>query len=268
MDKTPVLFYREGTCALGALISLLWSGEAFRLCHLQESDETNPDYLKLNALGEVPTLFTDGVVISENVAILQHIGFLNLSPGITFEPGSGYFDQLQRALGFLSSSFHKSFMPIFSPELFHEDKKVQTEMRQKFIAGHLREMMEHTEIHLLRTPLLFDHPTVGDAYLYAMVRWTEDLYNLPKEFPHLVRFQKAMNQLPEVALALRIESGQHKDGVKNFKGHVEFKDFVRDAAHRKRQLDHAGWDEEMKKVLPVAAQLHALQPHRPQQGLF
>ena len=257
MDKTPVLFYQAGTCSLGALISLLWLDQPFRLCRLEDGDNTNEDYLKLNALGEVPTLFLDGTVLTENVAILQHIGLKDLRRRITFEPGTEAFDQLQRALGFLSSDFHKSFMALFNGEVFHPDKKIQDEIKKMVIQGHLREVMDHAEIHLLRTPLMFDQPTVPDAYLYAMARWTADLYNLPKEFPHLVRFQKTMEKDPSVQLALKIESGEVMDATGSFEGHVDFKKFTKKAALRKAELDHLSWESDLKR-----AGVHAAVPNQ------
>ncbi len=248
MDKTPVLFYQEGTCSLGALISLLWLDAPFRLCRLENADHENPEYLKLNALGEVPTLFMDGVVLTENVAILQHIGLQDLRRKLTFQPGSESFDQLQRALGFLSSDFHKSFMAVFNGAVFHPNPKVQEEIKNMVVKGHLREVVDHAEVHLLRTPLMFDHPTVPDAYLYAMARWTADLYNLPKEFPHLVRFQKTMDQDPSVKLALQIERGEQQEPVGCFLGHVDFKTFTAQAAARKAEVDHQSWEMDLKQA--------------------
>ena len=59
-DKSiPVLFYGKGTCALGAVISLFWLDRPFRLCRLEEGDNENTDFLKLNALCQVPVLYTD-----------------------------------------------------------------------------------------------------------------------------------------------------------------------------------------------------------------
>jgi glutathione S-transferase len=242
MKKSPVLFYSEGTCALASLITLLWLDQPFRLCRIEESDsesDAGREYLKLNGLGEVPTLFLDGTVLTENIAILQHLAQLDLSKQLTFPVGTREFDQLNRALGFLTSTFHKSFLPLFATEQFHPDEKIQQEIRDTVLKGHLREVFRYTSEHLLRTTLMFEQPSIGDAYLFAMARWGAYFGNVHEEFPHFVRFQKRMEQDPAVQIALRIEKGEIKDAAGNFLGHVPFESFVHEAVHRKLEVDGA-----------------------------
>jgi glutathione S-transferase len=242
MDKTPVLFYEEGTCSLGALISLIWLNEPFYLCRLEENDNENPDYLTLNALGQVPLLYTDGTVLTENVAILQHLAMRGTKQGLAFKPGTPEFDQFNRALGFLTSDFHKSFFPIFAVESLSHDPKTQEEIKTNTIEGHLREVFQHANDHLLRTTFLFDHPTPIDAYLFAMARWGDNFYDIEKEFPHIKRFQNAMMKNEEVQFALEIESGKQKGSQGSFLGHKEFKSFVKAAAERKLAMDQQKGD--------------------------
>jgi glutathione S-transferase len=246
MDKSPVLFYKKDTCALGSLISLLWLNQPFRLCRLEtKADNENPDFLKLNGLGEVPTLFlADGTVLTENVAVLQHIGEMDLQKKLTYPPKTPAFDQLNRALGFLSSTFHKSFLPVFHTDLLYDDQGVQKEIKKKFTDGHLREVWEYANEHLVRTTFLFDHPMIADAYFFSIARWGEDLFDIKKDFPHIHRFQKAMAENEAVKFALEIEAGKHTAGKGNFLGHVDFATFVIEAAERKEARDQKHGDGE------------------------
>jgi hypothetical protein len=72
-----------------------------------------------------------------------------------------------------------------------------------------------------------------------MARWGEHFGNVQKDYPHLVRFQKRMEQDPGVQLALRIESGSLKEAQGPFLGHYPFERFVSEAVHRKTEVDGA-----------------------------
>ena len=243
-SKTPVLFYKEGACSLGALISLLWLDRPFYLCRVEEEDLENSDFLSLNGMGEVPTLYLDGTILTENVAVLQHIGLQDLNKKITYPPGTPEFDQLNRALGFLTSSFHKAFSPLHMAEDLVTDKKATAEIVRNTVDGHLREMFQYANDHLLRTTFMFDHPMIIDAYFFAMARWGDDLYDIENEFPHIKRFQDAMAKDPMVTFALEIESGKIKDAKGVFLGHKEFKTFVKEASARKLEIDEKNGDGE------------------------
>jgi len=238
MNSTPTLFYQQGACSLGALISLVWLGRPFQVCRVEQNRGESPEYLELNALGEVPLLYADGAVITENVAILQHIAFQDLGKNLIFRPNTPEFDQLNRALGFLSSDFHKAFAGVFHSSAFHPDKKIQEEIKKTTIVGHLREMVEHANQYITRTPFVFDHPMIPDAYFYAMARWLEHFYDLDRDFKNIRRFQKAMEQDPGVAIALEIEKGQLHEAKGAFLGSVDFDTTVQNIAESRKNYHH------------------------------
>jgi glutathione S-transferase len=242
--KAPVLFYKEGACSLGAIISLLWLDRPFYLCRVEEEDMENRDFLTVNPMGEVPTLYLDGTILTENSAILQHIGLEDLAKKITYRPGTPEFDQLNRALSFLTSSFHKAFYPLYAAEDLVSDKKAQEEIVKNTVDGNLKDMFQYANDHLLRTPFMFDHPMIIDAYFFAMARWGDELYDIATEFPHIKRFQNAMAKNEKVQFALAIESGKIKGAQGNFLGHKEFKSFVKEASARKLEVDEKKGDGE------------------------
>jgi glutathione S-transferase len=242
--KTPVLFYKEGACSLGAMISLLWLDRPFYLCRVEKEDSENPDFLTVNAMGEVPTLYLDGTILTENAAILQHIGLEDLSKKLTYRPGTPEFDQLNRALSFLTSSFHKAFFPLHAAEDLVSDKKAQEEIVKNTVDGNLKDMFQYANDHLLRTTFMFDHPMIIDAYFFAMARWGDDLYDIANQFPHIKRFQDAMAKNEKVRVALDIESGKIKTAQGNFLGNKEFKTFVKEASARKLEVDEKKGDGE------------------------
>ena len=251
MEKTPVLFYKEGTCSLASLITQVWSKKPFYVTRVEDKDLENGDLLTITAMGEVPMIYLDGTVITENVAVLTHIALLDLSKKLIFQPGTPDFDQFMRALGFLTSSFHKSFFPLFMAEDLTTDKKSQEEIKQNTIQGHIREMFDYVDEHLLRTTFMYEHPMAIDAYLFAMARWGEDLFDIAKEFPHIKRFQEAMGKDPGVQLALAIETQKQKDAKGGFLGVKEFETFIKEAAKRKREVDLEKGDGEFSPGMQI-----------------
>ncbi|MEQ9607333.1 MAG: glutathione S-transferase N-terminal domain-containing protein, partial [Kiloniellaceae bacterium] len=93
----PILFYGvpEG-CSLGSIVALEWSGQPYRLCRVQMPEVVSgAAYRRLNPVGETPTLMTArGDVISESLAILNHIGAWHADGGLAFAQGSRDFDRL------------------------------------------------------------------------------------------------------------------------------------------------------------------------------
>jgi len=65
------LFYAPGTCALAPHIVLEWIGEPYDLQKVKQSD---PEYLKLNPLGQVPAMIDgESGVMNQASAILKYL---------------------------------------------------------------------------------------------------------------------------------------------------------------------------------------------------
>jgi glutathione S-transferase len=195
MDNTPVLIFKNRACSLGALITLVWLERPFYVTEMTEENGDDPNFLTLNALGEVPTLFLDGTVLTENVAVLTHLALQDLSKNLIFKTGTHDFDQFMRALAFLATEFHKSFAPLHLAEKLTEDKKAQQDIKKNTIQVAIKEVYAYTNEHLLRTTFMYDHPMAIDAYLFAIARWGDKLFDIEKEFPHVKRFQDAMAKI-------------------------------------------------------------------------
>jgi glutathione S-transferase len=251
MEKTPVLFYKEGACSLGSLITAIWLGEPFYVSRVEDKDTSNGDFLAINPMGEVPTLFIDGKVITENIAVLTHLAFQDLSKKLIFAPATIDFDEFMRVLGFLTSSFHKSFAPLYLAVDWVSDPKVQEEIKMSTVQGSIREMFSYVDEHLLRTTFMYDRPMAIDAYLFAMVRWGDELFDIGHEFPHIKRFQDAMAKNEGVQFALAIESQKQTQAFGAFKGVKNFNSFVHEAAARKNQIDLKNGDGEFSPGVQI-----------------
>src|SRR5688572_4734757 len=96
-NMLPILFYGvpEG-CSLGSIVALEWTGQPYRLCRIDMPGVVSgAAYRRINPVGETPSLMTAcGEVVSESLAILNHIGAGALDSGLAFPQGSGDFDRL------------------------------------------------------------------------------------------------------------------------------------------------------------------------------
>jgi glutathione S-transferase len=118
------LYYSPGACSLAANIALEEAGadyEAERVV-LADGDHRRPEYLAINPHSRVPALATDGVVITENIAILNYMADLfgaegSVPRGVALEAA-----RCNELLGWFSSSVHIAFAGVWRAERFTDDE--------------------------------------------------------------------------------------------------------------------------------------------------
>lgn len=198
-----VIFYRPGTCSLASMITAEWSHIPYQLCRLEGAEPQRPEYLKLNPLGEVPTLVHDSQVLTESLAILQYLGRQNLGLHLSFHPSTIEYDKMNQILSYLVSTFHQSFSQ-------------QSAIR-------IRENFEYVEEYLVPKGLIFGHRTIADAYLFATARWGKKFFDIPNEFPRIASFLETLSQDGGVQFGLSVEKNLISQTTGNFRGHVDLK---------------------------------------------
>ena len=214
--NSPVLFFKQGTCSLGSVITAEWSGIPYRLCRITDESINSPDYLCINALGEVPALQADDIFLSESIAILQSLGKQAPSRNLTFAQDTLEFDKMNQVLSYLATSFKGSFHPLF------EDVDITWERKQKVIEN-IRSQFQYVERYLVGEGMIFGQKTIADAYFFGLARWGEDLFNIKKEFPCIAAFQEEMLQDRGVHFALAMEEGKPAISMGQFQGMVQLK---------------------------------------------
>jgi glutathione S-transferase len=198
------LYYSPGACSLAPHIALR---EVERTFDLERVDlrshrtASGGDFYTINPKGYVPALELDGpgsMVLTENAAILQYIA--DLAPERRLVPPSGTFARyhLQEWLSFISSEVHKQFSPLFHPDtppIMQGRLRGKIGERFSYLSGVLHD----------RGFLMGDTFTVADAYLFALLRWTERFELDRKDWPNLEDYYQRLNQRPSVQAALGAE---------------------------------------------------------------
>ena len=157
------------------------------------------DYWDVNPKGYVPALvLDDGQVLTEGPAIVQYLA--DRAPGAGLAPPNGTLERvrLQEALNYLTSEIHKSYSPLFKPDVLpavREERLAYLTRRYALIEKQLEG----------RQYLLGDRFSVADAYLYTLTRWARGLKLDLAGFPNVQAFQKRVGSRKAVIAALRAE---------------------------------------------------------------
>ncbi|RST48956.1 glutathione transferase GstA [Variovorax sp. MHTC-1] len=164
------LYYSPGACSLSPHIALREAGLAFEPVLASTKShklQDGTDYYGINPLGYVPMLeLDDGTRLREGPAIVQYIA--DLAPTKNLAPANGTLSRyrLQEWLTFIGTEMHKTYSPMFNPNMPEEAKAIfrtKLQSRYEWLNGEL-EGKEY---------LMGDHFTVADGYLFTVTNWTK-----------------------------------------------------------------------------------------------
>jgi glutathione S-transferase len=196
------LYYSPGTCALAPHIVAREAGIPVDLVKVDLKTKTvaeEGDFWAVNAKGYVPALgLDDGEVLTEGPAIVQYLA--DRAPASQLAPANGTFARvrLQETLNYITAEIHKSYSPLFRPDVIPA-------VREERLA-YLRKRYALIERQLEGRKYLFgDAFSVADAYLFAVTRWARGVKLDLAEFPNLEAFQKRVGSRKAVLEALRAE---------------------------------------------------------------
>jgi glutathione S-transferase len=201
-DTRVKLYYSPGACSLSPHIVAKEAGIPLTLVKVNTKTKTikaEGDFWAVNPKGYVPALELDnGEILTEGPAIVQYLADLRPASKLAAENGSFARVRLQEALSYLTSEIHKSYSPLFKPD-------VSAAVREERIA-YLRKRYALIEQQLEGRQYLFgDEFTAADAYLFVLTNWARSLKIDLSEFPNLLAFQKRVGSRRAVLEALRDE---------------------------------------------------------------
>ena len=196
------LFYSTGACSLSPHIVAEEAGIELQLQKVDvktKTISTTGDFFAVNPKGYVPALqLDDGEVLTEGPTIVQYLADLKPEKGLA--PRAGTMDRyrLQEWLGYINSELHKSYSPLFRPDLAPETRAERL--------AYLNKRYALVEKHLAdRSYLLGDHFTVADAYLFTVTNWAAVVKLDLAPFPNVRAFQERIAARPAVKAAMKAE---------------------------------------------------------------
>ena len=202
------LYFSPLACSMATRIALYEAGSGATYLEVDSKTKTvlkdGSDFRKVNPLGLVPTLRTDdGVVLTENAAILQYVAEQLPQAGLGASSGLER-SRLQQWLCFIGTELHKS---LFVPLL---DRKAGAEVKAYVLETNVSRL-DYLENYLKGRDYLLDHFSVADAYLVTVINWT--MATPPIElakWPAVKAYYERLRARPAVAKAIAEEFELYK----------------------------------------------------------
>ncbi len=146
----------------------------------------------------MPALDIGGVVLTEGPTIMQYIA--DRAPEAKLAPRRATLEsyQIQSWLKFITSEIHKSFSPLFKPEMPAEAKTLFREQ--------LGKRFDYIDNWLSRQAYLTGSEfSVADAYLFVTSGWSSFVNIDLKKWPAITSFRKRVEERPSVQAAMTTE---------------------------------------------------------------
>lgn len=202
------LYFSPLACSMATRIALYEAGADANFLEVDPRTkqvlQDNTDFRSVNPLGLVPTLRTDdGVVLTENAAILQYVAERFPDANISAEPGLER-SRLQQWLCFIGTELHKA---LFVPQL---DPKAPADAKAYALKKHLSRL-DYVNAHLQDREFLLDRFSVADAYLVTILNWTQAVPAIDlAKWPAIKAYYDRLRQRPSVTKASSEEFTLHK----------------------------------------------------------
>ncbi len=202
------LYFSPLACSMATRIALYEAGANANYLEVdpptKQVMKDGSDFRAVNPIGLVPTLRTDeGVVLTENAAILQYVADRFPQSGIGTPPGIDR-TRLHQWLCFIGTELHKG---LFIPVL---DRKAPSEAKAYVLEKNLSRL-DYLDAYLKGRDYLLDHFSVADAYLVTVINWT--MATPPIElarWPNLKAYYDRLRTRPSIAKAIAEEFELYK----------------------------------------------------------
>lgn len=195
------LYYVPGACSLAPHIVAREAGielELDKVDFATKKTASGKDYFTINPNGYVPALEIDGEVLTEGPVIQQYLADRKPESGLAPPAGTMERYRLQELLTFINSEIHKTYAPLFNPNLPAETREYQlATLRKRF--GVVDQKLAGKQF------LLGDKFTVADAYLFVMTSWAGHVKLDLSPYANVAAFQKRVGARPAVQAALKAE---------------------------------------------------------------
>jgi glutathione S-transferase len=202
------LYFSPLACSLATRIALYEAGGEANFLEVdaksKEVRKDGSDFRRVNPLGLVPTLRTDdGIVLTENTAILQYVADRFPKAGIAAGPGMDR-SKLHQWLCFIGTELHKG---LFVPLL---DKKAGPEVKSYVLEKNLSRL-DYLDNYLRGRDYLLDHFSVADAYLVTVINWTMATPPIDlSKWPNIKAYYERLRTRPSIAKAVAEEFELYK----------------------------------------------------------
>lgn len=184
------LYYSPGAASMSVHLALIEIGVPYRLerVDLEHKAQRSEAYLRLNPLGQVPTLVIDGQPYTESAALLMMLADRHPQARLAPLPGTPQRNQWYQWLVFLSNALAANFRNWFYPQdLGSADHPPAL---RAALQARIEGVWTRLDNHLAaRGPyLLGDQFSAADLQLIMHMRWSRNMPRSALDWPALLQF--------------------------------------------------------------------------------
>lgn len=189
------LYYSPGSASMVVHLALLEAGapHELRLVDLDRQAQRDPEYLRLNPRGVVPTLIVDGRPLAESAALLIVLAERHPDSPLAPPPGTPERAAWYSWIVYLSNTLMSSFRLWFYPQELDDTPALRAAVQRK-IEG----VWDHLEAHLSAGGpyLLGERFSGADLLLTMLMRWSRNMPRPAIEWPALKQLADRVRARP------------------------------------------------------------------------
>jgi len=155
-------------------------------------------FTDISPMGYVPAMEAGSVTLTEGPAVLTYIADLAAEGVLAPPPYTRERYELTKWLNFISTEVHKG---VFAPLMSRSSTEGARDWSKELVAKRFGLL----EAHLTGRSYLLDSFSVADAYLLAVLNWTEYAGLSLDGWPALKAWRAKMRTRPSVAAAMATE---------------------------------------------------------------
>jgi glutathione S-transferase len=205
------LYFAPGACSFVPHTLLETAGEPFEpvLVKLHKGENYSAEYKAINPRSQVPVLVDGDQVITQIVAIVNHLN--DRFPQLGFIPRESLArTRMFETLAWMNNTVHPTFTHIFLPHKFAESDATKAELKAfntnlyRGLMGELQALVEQAG-RAGQPYLAGDNFGPLDAYTLTLARWGSIAGIDPTAFPATWTFVQRIAALPPVARVIERE---------------------------------------------------------------
>lgn len=201
------LYYSPGTASMAVHLLLLEldAAHTLRRIDFDSRQQNDPDYLRLNPNGLVPTLVVDGVAYYECAALLLLLGERHAAAGLApavDSPARGlYLQWMLHLANTLQPAFRQWFYPADFGPAGQED--ALREFAQRRIEAAWTRLDAHLAAH--GPHVLGETLSIADLYATMLMRWSRNMPKPSDRWPALAQLAGRIKARPSWQRLYEIE---------------------------------------------------------------
>ena len=201
------LYYSPGTASMVVHLALLELDvpHALRLIDFDSRAQKDPDYLRLNPNGVVPTLVVEGVPVYECAALLLLLGERHADKALAPMPGSTQRGPYLQWTLHLANTLQPAFRQWFYPADFGPED--QANAMRDFARRRIEAAWDRIDTHLAEQGpyMLGSQFSLLDLYATMLMRWSRHMPKPSDHWPALAALAQRIKARPSWRRLYEIE---------------------------------------------------------------